>query len=249
MPRALAIVLAAALLLPDSGVAQTVLVLRADFNSDTVGAPPDVSLPGGPEGDGITLSGVSANGSFLVSDSTSALTDQPLEVTRTGGTTGFACTFTMPESAYPCEQLVVRWCAVAATAIPPTFFSVLGPAGQFDLYGLLNFRTDNSITISPEVGVPNEVTVGSWSVGSAQCFEWHIDRATGLQSLFIDGVPAIEDFNTVWPTTSTDVISFKYSLAGQDPFTYALDDVEISVTDCTTPVEGSSWGRLKATYR
>ena len=240
--------LAATLLLPISAAGQTVVVLDADFNADTIGEPPNTALPGPPTGDSILLSGVSANGSFLVVESAATLTDQPLEATRTGGTTGFACTFGLSESAYACQRLVIRWCSVAVTDIPPTFFSLLGPDGQFDLQGLLNFRTDNSITISPEVGVPNEVTVGAWTQGVAQCFEWHVDRTSGLQSLFIDGIPAIEGFQTSWDT-SGDVTFFKYSMALQDPFRFALDDVEVAVVDCLTPVEEGTWGRVKSTFR
>jgi hypothetical protein len=243
------VAVALALMLPLGVAAQTVVVLQADFNGDTIGEPPDTSLPGPPDGDGITLTGVSENGSFLVSSASATLTNQPLEVVRTSGTTGFACSFDFPEQAYPCERVIMRWCAVAVTEIPPTFFSLHGPSGQFDFHGLLNFRTDRSITISSDVGVPNEVTVGSWAVGVAQCFEWQVDRSTGVQSLYIDGSPAIEDFSTTWSTTSAEAISFKYSMATQLPFTYALDDIEVSVADCGTPIEESTWGRIKSKYR
>jgi hypothetical protein len=99
------------------------------------------------------------------------------------------------------------------------------------------------------VGVPNEINVGSWTQGTGQCFEWHHDRSTGRQSLYIDGAPAIEDVQTQWDTSTGGVVLFRYAMALQDPFTFAFDDVEISVVDCTSPVEGSSWGRVKASYR
>ncbi len=243
------LVLAIALLLPHDSSAQEVVVLDADFNADTPGEPPDTSLPGDPEGDSISLSGVSANGTFLVEATAATLIDKPLVATRTGNTVGFACAFNLPEYAYGCGNLIVRWCSVAVSAIPPSFFQVLGPGGQSDFFGLLNFRTDNSITISPMIGVPEEVTIGSWTQGESQCFEWHLDKKTGLQSLFIDGVAAVEDFQTFWEPSSGDAILFKYSMALQDPFTYAMDDVEISVVDCETPVEERSWGSVKSTYR
>lgn len=230
--------------------AESRVVLEADFNSDQIGQAPDTSLPGGPEGDGLTLIAQSTGSSFLVVESAATLLDQPLQATRVAGPGRFACSFDLPTDAYGCQNVVVKWCAVAVTGFTLTNFSIKGPAGQFDFYGLLNFRSGGAITISPDVGVPNEVTIGSWSVGTAQCFEWHIDRQTGLQSVFIDGAPAVEGFATTWETTSTDVVAFEYATALQETLTYAIDDVEVSVVDCTTtPNAPITWGQVKAIYR
>src|SRR5262245_66558709 len=60
----LALVVAGLISLP--GIARGQVLLNADFNADTVGAPPNQSPAGAPAGDSITMNGVQGGDSILV---------------------------------------------------------------------------------------------------------------------------------------------------------------------------------------
>lgn len=239
-------ILAAMILMPMPAATQSVVVLSADFNDDTVGEAPDTSLPGGPEGDSLGLSERPTGSAFTVVDAAGTLTDQPLEGNRLSGPGGFGCQFRLPEGAYPCQRIVVKWCSVGVTQIPSSFMVLRGPQGA--IHGSVNYR-GSFITINTRLGFTFEEQVGSWTVGEGQCFEWHVDRSANRQSLYIDGEVAVEDLETSWNTAGLDVIAFQYEPSSQNGFTFAIDDVEISVVDCASPTEQRSWGEVKAAYR
>ncbi len=237
----LALSAALALLIPASAAAQLTLVARADFNADVVGESPDLSLPGPPDGDSMTVS-PTAPGTYTVVASSGSLSDQPLEMQREeGGAGSLLAGFHFPETAYPCDRFVVKWCSVARTVIPPSFFVLRGPQGR--IYGSVNYRGP-SITILTSGA---EETVGSWTLDQANCFEWHVDTAGQTQTLLIDGVVVAEDLPTT-PVTG-DVTYFQYEPSFTNAFTFAIDDVEVWVEDCETPIAPASWARVKSVYR
>ncbi len=223
-------------------------VARADFNADTVGESPDPSLPGLPDGDSLSLLG---SNWIAVVDSSGPLTDQPVEMNRTSGGVGSPKMFLEWEPSN-CATWTMRWCSVARTVIPPIFFVlradiVRGPeeAGRGTyIFASMGTRGSN-IFINTTSG---ETTVGSWTMGDADCFEWTVDLAAQTTSLEIDGVMVAENLE-IPGSLLYDVSIFGIEASSTIAFTYALDDFEILAGDCPTPVEPTSWGRLKARYR
>jgi hypothetical protein len=245
----LAAALSAVLTAPRATLAGSNVVARADFNADTVGEPPDTSLPGDPEGDSMLLAG---SNWITVVESSGPLTDQPMEFDRTSGTGSPKAYLYWNESAYSCNTWTIRWCAVARTVIPPIFFVLRGDIvrdGRAAESGTRIFATMNTrgsnINILTDSG---EVTVASWTIDQPDCFEWTIDLLAETTSLVIDGATVAEDL-PINTSADFDVTYFGFESSTQISFTYAMDDIEILAGECPTPVEPTTWGRLKATYR
>lgn len=235
--------IAVAGLMPVPALAQMTLIAKADFNADSVGKAPDLTLPGPPEGDHMEVSLI-APGTYTVVESAGTLVDQPLELKReSGGSGGLNAGFYFPANAATCDSFVVKWSAMAHTLIPPSFFVLRGPQGR--IYGSIRMTGPNVIRL--QIG-GTEQDVGTWAVDVANSFEWHIDTAAHIQTLLIDGVPVAEDVDAPAPADG-DVTYFQFEHGFTDAFTLYMDDIEVYTVDCaTTPVKKGTWGRIKSLY-
>jgi len=242
--KRLLLVTALAMLTPIPAFPQMTLIVKADFNADTVGEAPDLSLPGDPAGDYMKVS-LSAPGTYTVVDSVGDLVDQPLEMTRdSGGAGGLNAGFYFPDSAFTCDVFVMKWSAMAHTVIPPSFFVLRGPQGR--IYGSIRITTPNAIRL--QIGGTDQ-DVGTWAVDVANSFEWRIDTGSHIQTLLIDGVPVAENVDSPTPADG-DVTYFQFEHGFTEAFTMVIDDIEVYTVDCSaTPAQPNTWGRIKTLYQ
>lgn len=221
--------------------AQTTLVAQADFNSDVLWETPDGSLPGGPEGDYLWWN---ANMTPYVVKAAGTLADQPIEIERPSGPGGALFQLRLPNDATACSKFVLRW-RVARTS-SNNYFSMLLVGTWY--HGLLTFHAE-TISIGTSLSLTDLIAVTTVPEDVDVLLEWEIDRTTGLQSLSIDGMLVVEDLATSFTFPDHTAAMFSFEMGGQSAQSFALDDIEVYTVDCATPVEPTSWGSIKGSYR
>jgi hypothetical protein len=230
------------LVLAPLATAQTVLVARADFNTDTVGELPDASLPGDPEGD---VLGWAGQVTPTVADSAGTLLDQPVRISRSGGSGGGRFWLNVPPSAGPCAKFLFRFRMARTTDYIWT--SVIPMAPNQGTLGIMAFHSNHILTTPDGVDLPS---LGTVEKDVDVLVEWEIDRVTGIQSISLDGVLVSDQLETKWKNTlGVDFNRLSFEPGSTSAQAFAIDDIEIYAIDCATAVEIRTWGQIKSTYR
>jgi len=220
--------------------AQAELLLEATFDADEVGAPPDGTLPGGPEGD--VLDFRDYGGSITVESEYGSMTDQPLVCHRY--TTGFFYThFVLPETAGECGRYLVTFDIELPTYV--FFMNVtLRPGSGPGYMGSLEYRAGGAMSYNSSAN-PLSVT---YEPGVFQSIEIEYDRVAETSSLSIDGVPVPEAQDMLAGSAPFGRVQF--SPGGTGDMRYVIDDVRIEGFDCDlVPTRTTSWGMVKALHR
>lgn len=214
----------------------------ADFNMDTAGEQPNLSPPGPPSGDAISLN--TAGGSVTVEATYGVMTDQPLVMDRV--TTGaHTAQFILDPTSTGCDTYAVRWTAMITEATDNINISFRNETNS--VMAQFHYRPNGVLAYN---GFTNEIATG-YAPNVPQDFEVMIDIPAGTTSLSIDGVPDPKAQNRpfVFPNFSETFDNFIVGFAGLEYEEFIIDDIEIIATACdVVPTERSSWSALKATF-
>ena len=229
-PRHAVLVLLAFLFLPQwSGAAPaapgdtaSTVVLAADFNGDTIGLPPDVSLPGDPPGDALTLNQTA--GTVRVVSSVDGLTLKPVEMKQgntAGGVEVRAWTAMGPPGT---QRATVRWRSLARDDNPVFLMRCTVRAANGAEIASVDYRPHGALTY--DIGATLPVT---YSNNQSQQFTIEVDFSSGTTSLSIDGTP-VPGFGSVPFLSPADRVG-SISFAGDEshPQSLVLDDISVVV--------------------
>ncbi len=214
-----------AVALPCSGK----LIFRANFNLDTLDAPPDTSLPGPPVGDSISLN-IPA-GYIKVRSAIGDLTNQPVEVRMTGGIGGVDLRGTVAGTPPTSGTWIATWRGLVQSGGGPSWFgpmvirdssSLIVAAVAFRGSGIIDF---NDLYASSGIGV-------SYTTDVSQYFELTIDMDAKTTSLSIDGVPvAVAQNAPFYQSSASNIGQMNFEVGYTTAQAYALDDMKIVSAD------------------
>lgn len=200
-------------------------LLRADFQGDSRGSPPDVLLPGDPEGDRLTL-GTSA-GTILVQQI--ILGSQTLKFAvlnqEAGLTGGLSLNGFVAGTPPSTGRYVVRWRASASTAL--FFASMVIRDSSGLILTNISYRPGGILDLNDQN--PSGIGV-SWS-GSFQLFEVTVNLDTQMiDDILIDG----QRPEVVFPlpfrqSSAVDLNRFSLETGGTAAQSFGLDDIEITL--------------------
>jgi len=203
------------------------IVLNADFNADTPGLPPDLTLPGAPTGDFLQLA--EASGTVTVAASVGSLTDQPILMDQVPGIGGLDV-FCYPASN-ECNLVRVAWNSLARSN--DIFFLacvVRDPGGL--IIASLEYRANGELTYNSVGGVGPTLPV-AYTPDVDQRFEILVDLTTKTSSLSVDGIP-LAGFQNV-PFAQAAASGFgRLGFEGGGTFAqqFAIDNINMSGCDC-----------------
>lgn len=221
------------------------LIFHAHFDSDTVDAPPDTTLPGPPAGDSIVLDlgvGPGANGTagyIMVRSAVGDLTNQPVEVVKTGGIGGVKMYGTVAGTPPTSGVWYASWRGLVQSGSGPYIF---GPMVFRDSSSLIlaavAYRENGTIDFNDQfmysgIGV-------SWTPDVSQFFELTIDLDTKITSLSIDGTPvALCQNMNYYQANASDLAHMNFEVGYTTYQAYALDDMKITsdVIDATIDID------------
>jgi len=200
-------------------------IFNAAFNSDTVGNPPDTTLPGYPTGDALSLN--TPAGEILVRASVGDLTNQPVEVRMTGGTGGVDLLGTVAGTPPTTGKWVASWRGL-----------VQANSGE-NIFGAMVFRDSGALILAAveyrENGIIDfsELFTGTgigvtWTPDVSQLFEVTIDLDAKTVSLSIDGVPVASCQNLNYKEAAAiDLARMNFEVGYTTPQAFALDNLMI----------------------
>lgn len=224
---------------PSVGV--PIVAFQNNFNHDTVGAEPSVNPPLDPPGDYMVIN--DTLGSILVRSSMGDLTDQPLEVDNAGASSQFWFRCTLDPSYQDCETYTVRWRSLMTRGLFYVPVVVRDPSSR--LAAGVEYRQGGALSFN---GSGNPLDVG-WSTNTSQLFEMTLDMTTQTVSLSVDGVPqSAAQGRPFYQSGITMLEQLRVESSGG--YGLVIDDIEIIGDGCpAAPVETTTWGRVKASYR
>lgn len=221
--------------------AAPVVVLHADFDQDTVDQMPSTDPPGEPDGDSLAL--YHSAGDILVRSAVGTMTNQPVELSRTGGIGGLRLTARLDPDYTNCSAYTVSFRSMVRSSVFFVYMVLRASDGliicslEYRAGGVLSYNTVN-----------NDLSVG-YVPDVPQFFEITVDMSSHRTSLSIDGAPIPEAQDMGFSQSADDFATAGPTFGGQYVETMVFDDFHIEATGCTSPVEPSTWGRVKNTYR
>lgn len=201
----------------------SVVTLTANFSADSPNAPPNLTLPGVPVGDYLTLDTVS--GTIKVVPSYDGLT-RPVEVRQTSADGLLAMNAFPTATPEPAEKVTVRWRSVAKDdeAIILMAFAVRASNGatlasvEYLHQGKLSYNGMHAAGMPLPVTQLNRV---------AQQFTIDVDFLTRTTSLTIDGTPVVGFQSVPFAEQGHDVSRFSCYGEGGHPQTVYVDDISM----------------------
>lgn len=237
MALGLVIILVALVLtaLPTSTVASGDLIFHAHFDSDTVDAPPDTTLPGPPTGDSLTLN--EPAGYIMVRSAVGDLTNQPVEVRMTGGTGGVDILGTVAGTPPSSGTWIASWWGLVQSGSWPSIFGSMAFRDSSSLIlAAVVYREDGKIDF-------NDLYMGSgigvtYTPDVSQYFELTINLDTKTTSLSIDGIPVplCQNMN-YYETGASDLAQMNFEVGYTTEQAFALDDLMIRSTRVTAEID------------
>ncbi|MGE5176162.1 MAG: Ig-like domain-containing protein [Hyphomicrobiales bacterium] len=215
-PAARALALTAA-----PGDTASTVTLFANFDQDVVGAPPDVTLPGPPAGDHLTLN--QAAGTVLVNASIDGLTmaAQLKQGNAPGGVSLFAWPATPPEGT---EKVTVGWRAVAQDDNPITFVACTLRGSNGNVIASVEYQPHNVLTWDALVG-PGSTLPVTYRQNRNNQFTLTVDLLAKTVSLAVDGADVPGYQNVPFAQDASDVARLGIEEGGTSPQTMAVDDI------------------------
>ena len=226
-----------------AGAAFGELLFSANFNSDVVGAAPDLSLPGPPPGDFLAIR--ESSGTVRVRTAVGTLVNKPVEMNQVPGIGAVDLLGWLPEGS-DCESVVVSWRSLARSNNVCYLACVLR-SSNLGIIAALQYRDNGRLDYLGVGDLP--VT---YTADVDQLFEITIDFVARTTSLSVDGV-ALAGFQGVpFVNPSSTVgdlrrIGFEAGcITTQD---FAVDDIKAESPCGAVPVEENTWGAIKALYQ
>lgn len=227
MPIVALAALTASLWTTDAGAVGSLVpspLLSADFNGDTAGAPPNVALPGTPDGDYLTLQ--QAGGSVTVLATCGGLA-KPVEMKQNFCAGGVAMNAFLAPRPSGTESITLRWRSFARDYFGPLMrCEVRGANGELVAsvdYRALGFLKYNLKNLLPARYVP----------GKAQAFAITVDLVGKKTSLSINGTPVAGFQGVPFAEPATDVARLTFE--GDDGHAQALIIDDLSAVAMAPP--------------
>ncbi|MGH7681813.1 MAG: hypothetical protein ACRENN_07480, partial [Candidatus Eiseniibacteriota bacterium] len=207
-----------------TGTLVATTLLGANFNGDTAGAPPNVALPGSPDGDFLTLQ--QAGGSVTVLSTCGGLV-KPVEMKQNFCAGGVAMNAFLAPRPAGTESITLRWRSFARDYFGPLLrCEVRGGNGELIAsvdYRALGFLKYNLKSLLPARYVP----------GKAQDFAITVDLVGKKTSLSINGLPVSGFQGVPFAESATDVARLTFE--GDDGHAQALIIDDLSAVAMAPP--------------
>jgi hypothetical protein len=214
------------------GDTSSTVTLAADFNGDLVGQPPDVTLPGAPVGDYLTLN--QEAGTVEVVSSIDGLTNKPVLLKQNndvGGVALFAWAAGPPPGL---ESVTLRWRSLARDDNPVTLLRCAARAASGAILGSVEYRPHGELTYNSVGGSNGPTLPVSYQQNRSQQFTMVVDFLAGTTSLAVDDVP-VPGFQSVpFAEAGADFGSAIFDAEGPHPQSLVVDDVS-AVAFCRAP--------------
>ncbi len=203
------------------------VVLSANFNGDAVGLPPDVALPGEPDGDFLTLNQTA--GTIRVVASSGGLTNKPIEMKQSNAPGGIGVSAWPAPSPEGCEAVTVSWQSLARDDNPVYLLrcELFGSGGG--LIASVDYLPHRVLKYNLASTLPVR-----YQNNEAQSFSIRVDWLAHTTSLTIDGEPVAGFQGVPFATPATDLARVAFEGDQIHPQTLVIDDVSV-VALCRTP--------------
>lgn len=206
---------------------EDVVVLDADFSTDTAGTAPDTTLPGSPLGDSMQL--LEDSGTVTVESAVGTLTDQPILMDQVPGIGGLHV-FCYP-SPNGCDLVRVGWNSLARSN--NIFFMACAIRDPFGyIVASVEYRPNGTLTYN-SAGVVGPTLPVTYTPDVDQRFEILVDMATKTSSLSVDGVPVAGFQNVPFAqAAASGVGQLGFEGGGTVAQQYAIDNITMTTCDC-----------------
>lgn len=200
------------------GDTSTTVTLFDNFSSDTPGLAPNLTIPGAPAGDFLTLSEVS--GTVRVNAMIDGLT-MAAQLKQSNGTGGVAL-FGWPAAPPPgTERITVGWRSVAQDDNPITIVACTVRGTNGTLVASIEYREHGLLTWNG----PSETIPVLYRQNRNNAFVLTVDLIAKTVSLSIDGIAIAGFQNRAFAQATTDVARIGFEEGGTAPQTFAVDDL------------------------
>ena len=209
----------------------SVVTLSASFDADTPDAAPNLTLPGPPAGDALTIS--EPSGTIRVRASVGSLTSQPVEMTQVPGA-GSMSMAAFPAPTSGADRVEVRWRSLARSG-GVCFLSCTMRGAGGAIAASVEYRADGALTYNSVAAVGPTLPVG-YVPEVDQQFTIVLDFIAQTSSLSIDGapVPGFQDVPFPQPTTELGSVGFEAGCTEAQAF--AVDDISaVALVEDTPP--------------
>ncbi|HET9250936.1 MAG TPA: FlgD immunoglobulin-like domain containing protein [Candidatus Eisenbacteria bacterium] len=207
------------------------VTLVATFDADTPDAPPDLTLPGPPAGDALTISELS--GTIRVRTTVGSLTSQPVEMSQVPGE-GSMSMRGVPAAMGGSNRVTVRWRSLARSGgICFLACTMRGPEGG--IAASVEYRPEGQLTYN-SVGTIGPTLPVSYVPEVDQQFTIVLDFLAQTSSLSIDGVPVVgfQDVPLPQPVTALGSVGFEAGCVATQAF--AVDEISaVALVEDTPP--------------
>jgi hypothetical protein len=206
------------------------VTLMATFDGDIPDSPPDLSLPGPPTGDALTIS--EASGTIRVRTAVGSLTSQPVEMSQVPGIGSMAMA-AFPAPTTGGDRVTVRWRSLARAGACFLSCTMRGPGGE--IAASVEYRAEGQLTYN-SVGEPGPTLPVGYVPDQDQQFTVVLDFVNQMSSLSIDGVPVVgfQDVPFPHPVTVLGSVGFEAGCVATQ--TFAVDEISaVTVVDDTPP--------------
>lgn len=205
------------------GDTTSVVTLKANFDSDNPNAAPNLTLPGLPIGDFLTLD--TASGTVLVVPSYDGLA-RPVEI-RQVNTSGSVAMNAFPAATpAPPEKVTVRWRSVGKDDEAITFMGFAIRASNGSTLASVEYSHQNQLSYNG-LGAPGTLLPVPQANRRAQQFTIDVDFVSRTTSLSIDGSPVAGFQSVPFAQQGNDVALLSAFGGGGSPQTIYVDDVSM----------------------
>ena len=207
---------ARALTMAPGDTASTV-VLDANFNADAIGLPPDITLPGAPAGDFLTLNQTA--GTVQVASSIDGLTMKPVELKQGNSPGGVGLSAWPAPTPSGLERVTVRWRSLARDD-NPVFLVRCAIRSATGVLASVDYTPHGTLTYNLGAALPVE-----FQNNRSQQFTVVVDFLAGTTSLSIDGasVTGFQNVPFAEPGSAVSRVSFESEL--DHPQSLVVDDI------------------------
>lgn len=206
------------------GDTSTTVTLFDNFSGDTPGLAPNLTIPGAPVGDFLTLNEVS--GTVRVNAMIDGLT-MAAQMKQSNGVGGVAL-FGWPAAPPPgTERITVGWRSVAQDDNPITIVACTVRGSNGALVASIEYGEHSALTWNGLAGAPEAIPV-TYRQNRNNAFVLSVDLLAKTVSLSIDGVAQPGFQNRAFAEATTDVARIGFEAGGTAPQTFAVDDLFVA---------------------
>jgi PKD repeat protein len=203
------------------GDTSSVVLLDANFDTDTAGLPPDVTLPAPPPGDYLTLE--QSGGSTLVQSSLDGFS-YPVVLRQENTPSPVAVQAWLAPRDPGLERMTVRWRSLARDDNPIFLMSCVLRSPGGSVIASVDYNPHNELSYNGASGVGPTLPI-AYDQNRNQQFTVEVDFLAQTTSLAIDGaaVPGFQGVPFVAP--ATDLARVGFEVGPSHPQTFAADEI------------------------